>query len=125
MEGLTDLACRTREVDHNAAGVDLVDAKAMRLEPAGDGVDIVLRDSESLSKFLGGQPVVEIGRFLVVLLVDQFVKLPFLLGRALEKEQNVIDIEIVGDSAAIILGSSPPGACCDRVAPSAHHQPVA
>ncbi len=103
VEGFADLARRTRDVDQDAAGVDLVYAKSMRPKPVGDAIDIVLRDAESFPEFLCGQPLVEIGRFLIVLLGDQSVKLPFLLGRALEYEEDVIDIEFVGYSSTIIL----------------------
>jgi len=104
VEGLTQLARRTREVDQNSAEVDLVDAKAMRLEPVGDGVNIFLRHSKPLPKFSRGQPMVEIRRLPVVELVDQFVERLFLLGRALQQEEHVIDVEAVRDRPPIVLG---------------------
>ena len=54
VEGLAELGRRTREVDQDLAGVDLVDGKAMRFEPSGDGADVFWRHSEPLSKFTGG-----------------------------------------------------------------------
>ena len=51
------------------------------------------RHAELLAKLLGGQPFVELGRLPVVELVDQLVKRLFLLGRALEKEKNVVDVQ--------------------------------
>jgi hypothetical protein len=46
-------------------------------------------------------------------------------GRALEQEEHVIDVEAVRDRAAIVLGVSPPGACCEQAAPSGYHQSTA
>src|ERR1700729_1018870 len=46
--------------------------------------------------------MVEIGRLPVVELVDQRDKLMFLLGRALEKEEHVLDGEALRDRAAIV-----------------------
>ena len=103
VEGLFDLAGRTREIDQDPVGVDLVDAEAVRLEPSGNLIDILLRHAELLAEFVGSQPLVEIGRVLVVQRVDQLVELFFLLGRALQQEEHVLGIEVVRNRAAVIL----------------------
>ena len=54
-------------------------------------VDILLRHAVLFAKFLGGQPLVEMGRLPVVERVDVLIKRLFLFRRALEKEQDVVD----------------------------------
>ena len=57
----------TAERDPRAATSDVVNGKALRHEPHRDQVHISLRDSESVSKFLGREPAMVIGRAGIVL----------------------------------------------------------
>ena len=100
-EGCPQLARCAREVDHDAARINLVDAEAMRFEPVGDGLDIFLRHAEPLAKFLGRKPMMEIRRLAVVERVDKLINRSFLPGRTLQQQEHVIDVEGVGDRAAI------------------------
>ena len=44
------LAGIARKIDHHAAGIDRVNREAVRFQPAGDGLDIGLREAEVLAK---------------------------------------------------------------------------
>ena len=56
-----------------------VDLEAMRLEPASDRIEILLRQSESLAEFLGRQPVMEIRRRRVRQFINELPQFPLLL----------------------------------------------
>ena len=111
-EGFAYLARFAGKIDEDAAGINDVDREAVRFQPGGDGGEIFLRQAEALAEFLGGEPIVIIGRAGSVQLVNKFGERLLLLRRALQLQEHVVHGRIPGQSAAIIFGDSLPRACC-------------
>ena len=82
MKRLTDLARRAGKIDYHSTRIDHVDLKPMRLEPACDRLQILLRQSEPLSEFRGADPSVEVRRALRMKLINKLLKFALLFWRA-------------------------------------------
>src|SRR5580704_4974947 len=83
-------------------GINMIDPKTLRLQPIGEGLDIVIRDSELLSNLFGGKPLVEIGGLLVVKRIDQLLERLFLLRRTLQLQKHVLDLVALRNRAPIV-----------------------
>ncbi|HKF43431.1 MAG TPA: hypothetical protein VKG01_10045 [Thermoanaerobaculia bacterium] len=101
-KSLSDLARVTGKVNDHTAGIDEVDMKTLRLEPARQGVEILLRDTESVSEFPRREPLVKVLGLGIVELLDELLKGLLLLGRAVQLEQHVLEARIVCNRAAIV-----------------------
>ena len=104
MKGLLDFTGAAGEVDHHAVGIDVADREAVRLEPARDGIDVLLAHAVLLSLFRCGQPLAEVGRRFVGEGLDVLGELFFQVGGALQLKERNVEGEFVGDAAAIISG---------------------
>ena len=102
MEGILDLARRAGVVDQDAVLIDMLDLQAIALQPFRDLVDVRLRQTEPLAEFGGLDPVLEQRRVGIVLLLDKLLQRLFLLRRALQQQQHVIQLQIGVDLAAIV-----------------------
>ena len=102
LEGFVHLGGGAGKIDEHAAGIDDVDAEPLEFEPAGDGVEVRLRQAEAFAEFLRGHPVMEVWRAIGVEFVDELLEGLFLFRRALQLEQHVVHGEIVGHGAAIV-----------------------
>src|SRR5207244_8127751 len=79
------------------------DLETVCLEPAREGVEVLIRYTESVSEFLRREPFVKVRGIGVVELFDQLLERLLLLGSAVQLEQNVLHQEIVRNRAVIIL----------------------
>jgi len=104
LESLAHLAGGAGKIDEHAAWIDEVHLEAAGLEPEDDGVEILLREAESLAKFLWRKPAMIVGRAGGLQFVDKFLDGEFLFGRALQLQQHVLHLVRVSDAAAIIFG---------------------
>src|SRR5579863_1134648 len=87
VEGLAYLTCRTREVDDQPVWVHGMYAKAVRPQPAGDGVNILLSQTVPRSQLLRRQPMMKVGGFQVVQSIDQLFQRLFQIGTASFRER--------------------------------------
>ena len=71
LEGPANLTGGAGKINEHSAGIDDIDLEAVRLEPGGDGVKVWLGESETVAKFLRGDPMMKIGRAFGVKLVDE------------------------------------------------------
>src|SRR5260370_34082502 len=102
LQGSATLGSRAGYFDEYAAVIDHVDAKAMGLQPNGDGIEVRLCQAEACAKFLRGQPVVEVWRTFSVEFIDELLKGFFLFRRTLQLKEHVLHGGIVRDAATIV-----------------------
>src|SRR6266404_225353 len=60
LERFAHLSGGAGKINEHAAGIDHIDAETMRLEPAGDSVEVRLRQAKAFAEFLRGQPLMEV-----------------------------------------------------------------
>ena len=89
LEGALHLARGSAELDEALALRDLVDREALLTEPARDLRHVGVRDAELRAEILGGQPLVEAGRRLVELLIEERLQSVTLLDRRLQDHDHV------------------------------------
>lgn len=102
MKSRAHLRGASGEVNQRVAGIDGIDLESVRFEPARYSVNILLGYAEPLTKLQRGEPLVEVRGFGIVKIVDEFLKLPFQLRRALQLEQHMFHRKIFRDRSAII-----------------------
>jgi len=102
-EGVADLGGGGTDVDDHSVFVGLIDGEAARGEPALDGVEILLVDAVAGGELFGREPVMVVGRRGIVHRVDVFAEVGFGLGVAPEEDEDVIEAEVVGNGAAVVL----------------------
>ena len=76
----------------------------MRLEPAGDCVEVLLRQSDPCAEFLRGDPAVKLRRAGSVELIDELFEIVLLVGGAPQLEQHVLHGVMVSNRTAIVAG---------------------
>ena len=103
VEGIPHLPGRARKIDYHAARVHRVHGEALRLQPGRYRVDIVLRRAELAAELRRGHPLVIVGRFAVVQLIDILAGGQLLLRRTLHLQQHMLHRKAVGHAALVIL----------------------
>ena len=103
-ERVADLRGGGADVDDHSAFVGLIDGEAARGEPALDGVEILLVDAVAGGELFGSEPVMVVGGRGIVHRVDVIAEVGLGLRVALEEDEDVIETEVVGDGAAVVLG---------------------
>ena len=103
-ERVADLRGGGADVDDHSAFVGLIDGEAARGEPALDGVEILLVDAVAGGELVGSEPVMVVGGRGIVHRVDVIAEIGLGLRVALEEDEDVIETEVVGDGAAVVLG---------------------
>ena len=104
VEGALDLPGRAAEADGHAVAGDLRDGKSVAGEPVGDGLDVGLGGTELLADLVGREPLVVVGRVLVVLAGYVGVEGGLLRGIATEHQDKVGHGKAVGDLALVVPG---------------------
>ena len=99
------LPCCSGKINHHPAGVDHIHPKSVRLQPARNCVQVLLRHSKSLSEFLRGNPAVEIRRSFRLQLIEERLKSLLLLGSALQLKQHVLHGQALASGTPIVLDS--------------------
>ena len=74
LEGLAHLGSRAGEINEHAARINHIDTEAVRFEPCAKGVKVRLRYTELFAKLQRGEPVMKIGRILVVEFVNKLLE---------------------------------------------------
>src|SRR3984957_2934608 len=110
-ESVADLGGGGAGVDDHTVFVSLIDGEAAGGKPALDGVEILRVDAVAGGELFGSEPVMVVGRRGIMHRVDVFAEVGFSLRVALEKDEDVIEAEIVGDGAAVVLGERGGGGC--------------
>ena len=103
VKGGLDLGGRAAEADRHAIFCDFADRESLAGEPIGDGGNVGLGGAEVGAHLIGGEPLVVVGRVLVVLAGDEFFKGRLLGGIAAEDQDEVGHGEAGADGAAVVL----------------------
>ena len=89
VEGFQHLAGGGREIDHAGIVQDTTNLKAVRLEPCGEGRNILRRSAETGAEFRRGQPLVIFRRARLLLARYQIIEVGLLRGAALQQQKEV------------------------------------
>jgi hypothetical protein len=89
MEGVRDFACVAAKVDKEASRRDPIHRESLLGEPLRDFPYVCGRWPEPLAELLRSEPVVEVSRARVVLLVDETVELLVARRTAPQHEEDV------------------------------------
>ena len=76
----------------------------VRLKPIGDFIEIAIGWTESLAKFMRADPTVEVSRSFFVEILEELLKLLFILSRPAQLEQHMLHEKVIVHGTAIILG---------------------
>src|SRR6202040_75401 len=73
------------------------------VEPIGNRGEVLRRQAEPLSKFLGANPSVEVWRGLLMEVIDELLQFALLFWRAAQLQQHVLHGQVVIYVAAIVV----------------------
>lgn len=80
MEGLAYLVRRTGKIDQHSAWIDRINREAVCVEPVGNGIQVLLRQTEGLSNLLCGEPFMIVRRSWVMEFLNELLERFFQLG---------------------------------------------
>jgi len=103
-EGLANLRCRAGKIDKHVAWINAVDGEPVRRKPAGHLVDVGLGHAVIRANLLSGEPLVKVGRALVVKAGGVGVQSSLLLRSATEKQLHVTKRQPVVHRAEVVGG---------------------
>jgi len=109
LEGRLNLRRGPGKFNHASALADVVNAKSVRGEPSGDGLDISVSRAKPTTEFFGREPLVIVGRRFVLLFLEQLREGGVALGTVLEDKQHAFQRKIRRSGAAIKF------AACERI----------
>ena len=100
----------------------------MGLQPALNGLQILVRETEPCADLLRREPAVIFGRSGVVHIVDQLMQRRFALRRGLENEQHVLEAQVSATGPRSLSGLNTAGGVlpssvtrCDSTMRSGEH----
>ncbi len=112
VEGGLNLRLHAGKFDHSASVRDAVHLEAVRLQPSGDELQVLIRRSEVNAEFIGSEPLVVIRRSFVLLVVEQGAQGMVLLRAALQHQQHALQGQVRRRRRRYQTGVAPVGACC-------------
>ncbi len=103
-ERVLDLGCRASERDPVAAAGLLDHGEALRLQPCGDLLHVVLAQAEAVGILLGGDPLMVVRGFRVLLLGEELINGLLLSGGGHGRQGDGSQVHGRIDRALIELG---------------------
>ena len=103
-EGLANLGCRAGKIDEHVVWIHSVHGEPVRRKPAGHLVDVSLRHAVVRANLLRGEPLVKVGRALVVEAGGVGVQSRLLRGVTIEKQLHVTERQPVVHLAEVVGG---------------------
>ncbi len=100
-QSLPHHARRAGKLDDRAARRDVRHVEALRREPIGDRLEVGIRRAKLLPELLGRQPLVEAGGGLHLLVIKQLPQGGFLVGAALQDQQDSLQGQVVRRHALV------------------------
>ena len=91
------------KIDQHPVRVHRIHSKAVRAEPACDGLQILLGGSEPFAELRGRDPLMIIGRFRVLQAFQELLRRRFHFHRPLQLQQQVIELQAVAHLPTIVF----------------------
>ena len=101
VEGSGDLGGGAAEFEHEAVVGDGPEGESLGLEPGLDGLDVRVGDAELASELVGREPVVVLGRRLVLNVDEELVEGLLLLVAGLKKKDDALEGQAGIDGALV------------------------
>src|ERR1700677_1922902 len=98
-----DLGSGPAEGDGISTATYAQNRKALRLEPRGDLVDIVLAETETISVLLRSEPLVIVDRLRILLLRQKLLQSLLLARRGRDDQRDIAELPRRVDDALVIL----------------------